>query len=165
MWQTDFTYFKITGSGLYYLSTVLDDYSRKIIAWKLCTSMTSDDVKITLDAAILETGVKAQMIIKRLRLLSDNGSCYISGNLKEYLEDQKIVHTRARPFHPQTQGKIECYHRSMKNIIHLDNYYLPQELESRIAEWVEYYNNYRYHESLRWRSVVFPFFSSHKRTS
>jgi transposase InsO family protein len=57
-------------------------------------------------------------------------------------------HTRGRPFHPMTQGKIERYHRSMKNIILLDNYYLPMELEARIEQWVEYYNNERYHESL-----------------
>ena len=148
LWQTDFTYFKIIGWGWYYLSTVLDDYSRKIVAWKLCSSMTTEDVKSTLDLAILNTGMKAGKIVSKPRLLSDNGSCYISGALKEYLKDQEMPHTRGRPFHPQTQGKIERYHRSMKNIIHLDNYYLPQELEARIAEWVEYYNNHRYHESL-----------------
>jgi len=148
MWQTDFTYFKIISWGWYYLSTVLDDYSRKIIAWKLCKSMTSEDVKTTLDLAILNTGMEADQIIQKPRLLSDNGPCYISGELKDYLKDQDMLHTRGRPFHPQTQGKIERYHRSMKNIIHLDNYYLPQELEARIAEWVEYYNNHRYHESL-----------------
>jgi len=147
LWQTDFTYFKILGWGWYYLSTVLDDYSRKIIAWLLCRSMTADDVKATLDLAILNTGMKAPKIIKP-RLLSDNGPCYISKELADYLEGQEMAHSRGRPFHPQTQGKIERYHRSMKNIILLDNYYLPQELEARIEEWVDYYNNHRYHESL-----------------
>lgn len=148
MWQTDFTYFKIIGWGWYYLSTVLDDYSRKIIAWKLCTSMTAEDVKSTLDLAIFNTGMKATKIIQRPKLLSDNGPCYISGELKDYLKDKRIRHTRGRPFHPQTQGKIERYHRSMKNIIHLDHYFLPQQLEAEISKWVNYYNNYRYHESL-----------------
>lgn len=147
-WQTDFTYFKIVGWGWYYLSTVLDDYSRKIVAEKLCTSMTADDVKATLDLAILNTGMKAKEIVQNPRLLSDNGPCYISGELKKYLKANEMDHTRGRPFHPQTQGKIERYHRSMKNIILLDNYYLPMHLEARIAEWVEYYNNHRYHESL-----------------
>jgi len=148
MWQTDFTYFKIIGWGWYYLSTVLDDYSRKIIAWKLCTSMTAEDVKSTLDLAILNTGMKAKKIIQRPKLLSDNGPCYISGELKDYLKDKRIRHTRGRPFHPQTQGKIERYHRSMKNIIHLDHYFLPQQLDAEITKWVNYYNNHRYHESL-----------------
>ena len=147
MWQTDFTYFRIIGWGWYYLSTVLDDYSRKIVAWKLCKSMAAEDVKATLDLAILNTGMRAPKIIKP-RLLSDNGPCYISKELKSYLEDQDMTHSRGRPFHPQTQGKIERYHRSMKNVILLDNYYLPQELEYRIKEWVDYYNNHRYHESL-----------------
>ena len=84
----------------------------------------------------------------RPRLLSDNGPCYISGELKEYLNDQKMDHTRGAPYHPQTQGKIERYHRSMKNVIKLDNYYLPGDLELEISKWVDYYNNERLHESL-----------------
>ena len=148
MWQTDFTYFKIICWGWYYLSTVLDDYSRKIIAWKLCTSMTAEDVKETLNLAIEITGVNDAKIIQKTRLLSDNGPCYISGELKDYVENQNMLHSRGRPFHPQTQGKIERYHRSMKNVILLDNYYTPSELENRISQWVDYYNNYRYHESI-----------------
>jgi putative transposase len=148
LWQTDFTYFKIIGWGWYYLSTILDDYSRKILAWKLCTQMAAEEVTLTLNMAISVTGVKAEKIKRRPRLLSDNGSCYISGYLKDYLNVQEMSHSRGRPFHPQTQGKIERYHRSMKNILLLDNYYLPQELEAQITDWVDYYNNRRYHESL-----------------
>ena len=57
-------------------------------------------------------------------------------------------HTRGRPYHPQTQGKIERWHRSLKNQILLENYYLPGDLEQRIGEFVDYYNHERYHESL-----------------
>ena len=59
-----------------------------------------------------------------------------------------MTHTRGRPYHPMTQGKIERYHRSMKNQILLENYYLPGELKKRIGQFVSYYNNERYHESL-----------------
>ena len=52
MWQTDFTYFKIIGWGWYYLSTILDDYSRYIIAWKLCTNMRAEDVTATIELAL-----------------------------------------------------------------------------------------------------------------
>jgi transposase InsO family protein/transposase-like protein len=148
LWQTDFTYFKITGWGWYYLSTVMDDYSRYILSWKLFSSMSARDVKQTLDLALEKTGVRKIQVRHRPRLLSDNGSCYIAGELQQYLAQQGMEHTRGAPYHPMTQGKIERYHRSMKNIINLQYYYLPWELESEIERFVEYYNNQRYHESL-----------------
>ena len=148
LWQTDFTYFKLVGWGWYFLSTVLDDYSRYIISWKLTTTMSADDVKLTLDDAIEQTGVAQVMVKHRPRLLSDNGPCYLSKELKEYLADQKMEHTRGAPYHPQTQGKIERYHRSMKNVVKLENYYYPWDLEKAIGQFVDYYNHQRYHESL-----------------
>ena len=148
LWQTDFTYFKLVGWGWYFLSTVLDDYSRYIISWKLTTTMSADDVKLTLDDAIEQTGVAQVMVKHRPRLLSDNGPCYLSKELREYLDEQKIEHTRGAPYHPQTQGKIERYHRSMKNVVKLENYYYPWELEKAIKQFVDYYNHQRYHESL-----------------
>jgi len=66
----------------------------------------------------------------------------------EYLDQEGIAHTRGRPYHPMTQGKIERYHRSMKNILLLENYYNPDELTDQLNLFVEYYNNERYHEGL-----------------
>jgi putative transposase len=146
MWQTDFTYMKIISWGWYYLSTVLDDYSRYIIHWELCSTMTAIDVQRTLDSALKATGLSKS---QRPKLLSDNGPCYISNELKQYVQENAIKHIRGKPNHPQTQGKIERYHRSMKNIIKLDNYYFPEQLKERLAEFVDYYNNRRYHESLK----------------
>jgi transposase InsO family protein len=148
LWQTDFTWFKVLHWGWYYLSTVLDDYSRYILAWRLCQGMASEDVQQTLDAAIRFTGIRRVRVRYRPRLLSDNGPCYVSHALRDYLAEEGIGHTRGKPYHPMTQGKIERYHRSMKNIILLDNYYSPAELEQHISIFVEYYNNSRYHESL-----------------
>ena len=148
LWQTDFTYFKVKDWGWYYLSTAMDDYSRYIIAWQLCRTMKSENVKETLDMAIERTGVKHVHVVQRPRLLSDNGPAYISRELKSYLEKQDIRHIRTRIYHPMTQGKIERYHRSMKNLILLDLYYSPTELTERIREWVDYYNNHRYHEAI-----------------
>jgi len=145
MWQTDFTYFKIFGWGWYYLSTVMDDYSRYIIHWELCKTMNAEDVKRTID----KTMEKAQLgKHQRPKLLSDNGSCYIADELKQYLKNKKIKQVHGRPYHPQTQGKIERYHRSMKNVVKLDNYYYPEELEEALATFIHYYNHERYHESL-----------------
>ena len=146
MWQTDFTYFKILGWGWYYLSTILDDYSRYIIHWELGSTMKADDVMQTVETAKQLTGLDESNAPK---LLSDNGSAYISKDLAEYLGDKNIRHVRGRPLHPQTQGKIERYHRSMKNIVKLDNYFSPGQLKVKMTEFVNYYNNERYHESLQ----------------
>jgi transposase InsO family protein len=148
MWQTDFTYCKIIGWGWYYLSTILDDYSRYILAWRLCTTMAASDVSDTLDDALSFTGLDQVKVKHKPRLLSDNGPSYIASDLADYLDDKGMEHTRGRPYHPQTQGKIERWHRSLKNQILLENYYLPGDLEQRIGEFVDYYNHERYHESL-----------------
>ncbi len=148
LWQTDFTYFRVTGWGWYYLSTVLDDYSRYIIAWKLFATMSAGDVKATLDLAVARSGVSGVQVKCRPRLLSDNGPCYLSKELAQYLEKQGLDHTRSAPYHPMTQGKIERYHRSLKNLINLEPHYFPGELEREIAGFVEYYNGRRYHEAL-----------------
>ncbi len=132
LWQTDFTYFKIVGWGWYYLSTILDDYSRFIVAWRPCTSMSANDVSDTLDDALNFTGLDQVKVRHKPRLLSNNGPCYFSGELSEYLQTNGMAHTRGRPYHPQTQGKIERWHRSMKNQILLNNYYLPGELQEQI---------------------------------
>jgi transposase InsO family protein len=148
LWQTDFTYLKITGWGWYYLSTILDDYSRYIVAWKLCVTMKAQDVTETLDLALAKSGLDQVNVGHRPRLLSDNGASYISGDLAEWLDDKKIEHIRGAPYHPQTQGKIERWHQTLKNRILLNNYYLPRELEEQISVFVENYNNKRLHESL-----------------
>jgi putative transposase len=149
MWQTDFTYFRIIHGGWYYLSTVLDDFSRYIIAWKLSPTMGATDVTETLDEAIAITGVDQVKGKHRPRLLSDNGPAYLSGELREYLGDRGMGHTRGAPYHPQTQGKIERYHRTMKNGVKLQHYYFPEESKMALTGFVAYSNNARYHESLR----------------
>ena len=73
LWQTDFTYLKVIGWGWFYLSTILDDYSRYIIAWKLCTNMTADDVTATLKLALEASGCNRPNVVHKPRLLSDNG--------------------------------------------------------------------------------------------
>jgi putative transposase len=148
MWQTDFTYFKIIGWGWMYLSTVLDDFSRYIIAWKLCTTMRAEDVTDTLELALTASGCDSASVLHKPKLLSDNGPSYIAGELSEWIEAQGMSHVRGAPLHPQTQGKIERWHQTLKNRILLENYFLPGDLERQIEAFVEYYNHRRYHESL-----------------
>ena len=148
LWQTDFTYLKITGWGWYYLSTVLDDFSRYIVAWRLGPTMCASDVTATLDQALAASGLDHITVTQRPRLLSDNGSSYVADDLAKWLEGKGMQHVRGAPYHPQTQGKIERWHQTLKNRILLDNYYLPGDLERQIGAFVEHYNHVRYHESI-----------------
>jgi putative transposase len=148
MWQTDFTYFKIIGWGWVYLSTVLDDFSRYIIAWKLCTTMRAEDVTDTLELALTASGCDSARVSHKPRLLSDNGPSYIAAELAEWIDANGMSNVRGAPLHPQTQGKIERWHQTLKNRILLENYFLPGELERQIDAFVEHYNHRRYHESL-----------------
>jgi putative transposase len=81
------------------LSTIFDDYSRYIIAWKLCTNMQAEDVRDTTELALTTSGCDQAVVRHKPRLLSDNGSCYISGDLAKWLEDQKMTHVRGAPLH------------------------------------------------------------------
>jgi transposase InsO family protein len=115
LWQTDFTYLKVLGWGWFYLSTILDDYSRYIISWKLCTTMRAEDVTDTLDLALQASGCDQVHVVHKPRLLSDNGSSNVSGDLAEWLKDKGIKHLSGAPYHPQTQGKIEPLGRLLCN--------------------------------------------------
>jgi putative transposase len=148
LWQTDFTYLQVIGWGWFYLSTVLDDFSRYIVAWKLCTNMRAEDATATLDLALQASGLHEAGPTQRPRLLSDNGSSYVAGDLAKWLDAHKIKHIRSAPYHPMTQGKIERSHQTLKNRILLENYFLPGDLKAQIAAFVEDYNHRRYHESI-----------------
>ena len=131
-----------------YLSTILDDYSRYIIAWKLCTTMKTNDVTETLNRALQASSCDQARVVHKPRLLSDNGSSYVSGELAEWLGDKKIGHVRGAPYHLQTQGKIERWHQTLKNRILLENYFFPVDLEAQVEAFVDHYNHRRYHESI-----------------
>ena len=131
-----------------YLSTVLDDFSRYIIARKLCTNMRAEDVTDTLNLALAASGCDSATVLHKPRPLSDNGPSYIAGELAEYIEANRMSHVRGAPMYPQIQGKIERWRQTLKNRILPENYFLPGDLEARIEAFVEHYNHQRYHESL-----------------
>ena len=110
--------------------------------------MKVGDVTETLDLALQAAGLDHAKVVHRPRLLSDNGSSYISADLAEWLDKRNMDHVRGAPCHPQTQGKIERWHQTLKNRILLENYYLPGDLEAKIDTFVDQYNHRRYHESL-----------------
>ena len=110
--------------------------------------MCASDVTATLDQALAASGLDRATVMHRPRLLSDNGSSYVASDLAAWLEDKGMEHVRGAPYHPQTQGKIERWHQTLKNRILLDNYYLPSDLERQINAFVAHYNHVRYHESI-----------------
>ena len=148
MWATDASYFRVRGWGYYYMVTVMDDYSRSILAWKLQLDMTADSLIQVVQLAIDVTGMTEMPSDDRTRLLSDNGSGYVSRAFRDYLGLVGIRHILAAPYHPQTNGKLERYHQSIKQEVNQVRYEVPSDLEVAIAGFVDYYNNRRYHKAL-----------------
>jgi transposase InsO family protein len=148
MWATDASYFRVVGWGYYYLVTVMDDYSRFILAWKLQKDMSANSLIEVVQAAVDATGMTDVPVENRTRLLSDNGAGYVSRAFRDYLSLVAIGHILAAPYHPQTNGKVERYQQSLKREINQLPYELPSQLERAITDFVDYYNYRRYHKAL-----------------
>jgi putative transposase len=148
IWATDASYFRVAGWGYYYLVTVMDDYSRFILAWKLQKDMSADSLIEVVQEAVDATGMTDVPIEDRTKLLSDNGAGYVSKAFRYYLRLVGIGHILAAPFHPQTNGKVERYQQSLKREVNQLPYELPSQLERAIADFVDYYNYRRYHKAL-----------------
>jgi len=148
LWATDCSHIKVIDWGWYYLVTVMDDYSRFILAWELKSDMASNSLIDVVQKAVDATGMTDVPVEDRTVLLSDNGPGYISRQFGDYLRLVGIRHILASPYHPQTNGKIERYHRTIKGELILMPYEMPGELEEAIRAFIEYYNYRRYHEGL-----------------
>ena len=144
-WQTDATYLHVEGWGWLYLISILDDYSRKIISWKVQDSMKADDFIEVIKDACSKTGFSEESMPN---LVSDRGPALISDDLKDFLNEQNIHHILASPYHPQTNGKIERYHKSLKSKVKLHIYGCPNDLKAEVGKFISFYNKKRYHESL-----------------
>ena len=148
MWATDASYFRVAGWGYYYLVTVMDDYSRFILAWKLQRDMAADSLIDVVQEAVDATGMTEVPVEDRTKLLSDNGPGYVSRAFRDYLHLVGIRHILAAPFHPQTNGKLERYHQTIKQEVNQVPYEQPSQLERALADFVDYYNFRRYHKAL-----------------
>ena len=148
LWQTDFTYLKITGWGWCYLSTVLDDFSRFIVAWKLCATMKALDVTATLDLALAASGLDQMTVVHRPRLLSDNGSSYVATDLAEWLDQQNMEHVRGAPFTRRPRARSSAGIRRSRTASCSSITTCPAISNARSPTFVAHYNHARYHESL-----------------
>jgi len=148
MWATDASYFRVVGWGYYYLVTVMDDYTRFILAWKLQKDMSANSLIEVVQEAVDATGMTDVPVEDRTKLLSDNGAGYVSRSFRNYLRLVGIGHILAAPFHPQTNGKLERYHQSIKREVNQLTYEAPSHLDKAIADFVDYYNYRRYHKTL-----------------
>jgi putative transposase len=145
-WQTDASYLFVVDWGWWYLICVKDDFSRKIISWILKPTMTAKDFSEAVELAYEKAEIDKYG--PQPKLVSDRGPALISDEFNDYLEAKGIYHILASPYHPQTCGKIERFHRSVKEKIKLNVYDLPETLKAELGKFISFYNKRRYHEAL-----------------
>ena len=148
LWQSDASYYFVVGWGWYYSIEVLDDYSRFVLASDLKADMTADSISDVVEQAVAFTGMRQVPIEDRTKLLSDHGSGYLARAFEEYLRMLAIQHIYCAPHHPQTNGKIERFHETLKARMNLLVYTSPDELRRTMHDFIEYYNYRRYHEAI-----------------
>lgn len=147
-WQSDASYFFVVGWGWYYLISVLDDYSRFILAWDLKRRMTAESISEGVQRAVGWTGMEQVPIEDRTRFLSGRGPGFLARALEDYLRMHEIRHIYCSPYHPQTNGKLEPFHETLKARLNLLVFTSPEALRAAMGEFIKFYNHRRYHEGI-----------------
>jgi transposase InsO family protein len=153
LWQTDFTYLKVTGWGWFYLSTILDDFSRYIVAWKLCTSMSAADVTATLNLALQSSGLDEVDLDRRPRLLSDNGPEFIAEAVRKWIATVGSKTAYIEPGSPWQNGYVESFNARLRDeLLNGEIFYSLREAQVVFESWRRHYNAVRPHQSLGYRA-------------
>jgi transposase InsO family protein len=141
-WHCDVSYINIGGT-FYYLCSLLDGYSRKIIHWEIKEQMKEKDIEIIIQKGLeLYSGVTP-------RIISDRGPQFIAREFKTYIRQMGMTHVLTSPYYPQSNGKIERWHRELKsNCIRPKCAKTIEEARSNVSEYVDHYNNVRLHGAL-----------------
>jgi putative transposase len=141
-WHTDLMYLRV-GDTWYFLVTVLDAYSRYVVHWDLLTTMTAAAVRVVIHDALKKTGASPQVV-------TDNGSQFTAKDFKKLVRDFELEHIRIRTYHPESNGRVERFHRSTREA--LDDKDLKNLGRARdiIGRWVEFYNTRRLHAGLQY---------------
>lgn len=141
-WHIDISYINISGT-FYYMCSVLDGFSRYIVHWDIRPSMTEAEVEIILQRA-LEKFPDA-----RPRIISDNGPQFISKDFKEFVRISGMTHVRTSPYYPQSNGKLERYHKTIKGTcIRVHTPLSLDDVYRLVTDFVEHYNNKRLHSAI-----------------
>jgi hypothetical protein len=141
-WHADYSYVRVCGNFYYFIS-VMDGYSRKILSWSLCQTMEG------LWAEIAVAKAKELYPYANPRIITDNGSQFISKDFRELLVLLEIEHTLTSPGHPQSNGKLERFHRTFKcEHVRQSAYFSFADAKERMAKWIRYYNEQRLHGAL-----------------
>jgi transposase InsO family protein len=143
-WHIDISYVNILGT-FYYLIAVLDGYSRYIIHWELRESMTSDDVQTTLQRAVEKAGRSAE------NLISDNGRQFVARDFRHFLRVKGMKHVTTSPYYPQSNGKLERAHKTIKSEAIRKKVILSYEdAVDNLTTFIDHYNHHRLHAALQY---------------
>ena len=141
-YHTDIKYINFKGTFLFFIS-IMDGYSRYIVHHELRSSMTELDVEVVLQRAM------EKYPDKKPKLITDNGSQYISKDFQNYMKEVGLQHVRTSPSYPQSNGKIERFHRSLEEeCIRTTSMINLEDAKEQIDKYVHHYNNHRLHSAL-----------------
>jgi putative transposase len=141
-WHIDVSYINISGT-FYYLCSVLDGYSRFLVHWELRASMTEAEIEIVLQRA------REKYPDAKPRIISDNGPQFLARDFKEFIRIAGMTHVRTSPYYPQSNGKLERWHKSLKSeCIRPGTPLSQQDAERLIQQYVDHYNHVRLHSAI-----------------
>lgn len=141
-WHIDISYINICGT-FYYLCSILDGFSRYIVHWEIRESMTEADVEIILQRA------REKFPDAKPRIISDNGPQFISKDFKEFIRISGMTHVKTSPYYPQSNGKLERYHRTVKGTcIRVKTPLSLEDARDLVTDFVDHYNNKRLHSAI-----------------
>jgi putative transposase len=141
-WHIDVSYINVSGT-FYYLCSVLDGYSRYLVHWALRESMREADIEVILEAA------KEKYPDAKPRIISDNGPQFIARDFKEFIRISGMTHVRSSPYYPQSNGKVEVWHRTLKSECIRPGTPLNREDAQRLIQrYVDHYNTVRLHSAI-----------------
>ncbi len=141
-WHTDLMYLRVEDTW-YFLVTVLDAYSRYVVHWDLLTSMTAAAVRVVVHDALKKTGARPQVV-------TDNGSQFKARDFKELVRDFELEHIRIRTYHPESNGRLERFHRSTRDALGEQELKHLGRAREILRRWVTFYNTRRLHAGLEY---------------